>query len=104
MIVTTWRPVSETTPAIQPLPQNVAVEEPTSDQLGLEKFYSYAGKNTGAGSTLMNNLYAGNTVWSYNAFTNPSRAACPPSSAWPTTPSTPPTPSPATAGLYKPVR
>ncbi|WP_158619010.1 DNRLRE domain-containing protein [Micromonospora sp. M71_S20] len=64
--------LSETTP-IQALPQNVAVEEPTSDQLGLEKFYSYAGKNTGAGGTLMNNLYAGNTVWSYNAFSNPSR-------------------------------
>jgi YD repeat-containing protein len=59
--------------AIAPLPQNVAVEEPTSDQLGLEKFYSYAGKNTGGGGTLMNNLYAGNTVWSYNAFSNPSR-------------------------------
>ncbi|MEV1143676.1 DNRLRE domain-containing protein [Micromonospora sp. NPDC049799] len=59
--------------AIKGLPQNVAVEEPTSDQLGLEKFYSYAGKNTGAGGTLMNNLYAGNTVWSYNALNNPSR-------------------------------
>ncbi|WP_124777863.1 DNRLRE domain-containing protein [Micromonospora inaquosa] len=69
----TGRKLSETVPAITPLPQNVAVEEPTSDQLGLEKFYSYAGKNTGAGGTLMNNLYAGNTVWSYNALTNPSR-------------------------------
>ncbi|MBQ0901308.1 DNRLRE domain-containing protein [Micromonospora sp. U21] len=58
---------------IKGLPQNVAVEEPTSDQLGLEKFYSYAGKNTGAGGTLMNNLFAGNTVWSYNALSNPSR-------------------------------
>ncbi|MEH1057232.1 DNRLRE domain-containing protein [Micromonospora sp. CPCC 206171] len=58
---------------IAPLPQDIAVEEPTSDQLGLEKFYSYAGKNTGAGGTLMNNLFAGNTVWSYNAFNNPSR-------------------------------
>ena len=53
--------------------RQAAVEEPTSDQLGLEKFYSYAGKNTGAGSTVMDNLYAGNAVWSYNAFTNPSR-------------------------------
>lgn len=69
----TGKKLSETTPAIQPLPQNVAVEEPTSDQLGLEKFYSYAGKNTGAGGTLMNNLYSGNTVWSYNAINNPSR-------------------------------
>ncbi|MEU8299831.1 DNRLRE domain-containing protein [Micromonospora sp. NPDC048909] len=69
----TGKKLSETTPAIQPLPQNVAVEEPTSDQLGLEKFYSYAGKNTGAGGSLMNNLYSGNTVWSYNAINNPSR-------------------------------
>ncbi|MEU4382554.1 DNRLRE domain-containing protein [Micromonospora echinofusca] len=68
----TGKKLSETT-AIKALPQNIAVEEPTSDQLGLEKFYSYAGKNTGAGGTLMNNLYAGNTVWSYNAFSNPSR-------------------------------
>jgi RHS repeat-associated protein len=58
---------------IASLNQNVAVEDPTSDQLGLEKFYQYSGKNTGAGGTLMNNLYAGNTVWSYNAFNNPSR-------------------------------
>ncbi|NYT95324.1 DNRLRE domain-containing protein, partial [Salinispora sp. H7-4] len=68
----TGKKLSETT-EIKALPQNVAVEEPTSDQLGLEKFYSYAGKNTGAGGTLMNNLYAGNSVWSYNAFNNPSR-------------------------------
>ncbi|MFB7224868.1 DNRLRE domain-containing protein [Streptomyces sp. NPDC056227] len=61
------------TPAIAGLAQNVAVEEPTSNQLGLEKFYSYAGKNTGAGSSLMNNLAAGNSVWQYNAINNPGR-------------------------------
>ncbi|MFF8842160.1 DNRLRE domain-containing protein [Streptomyces sp. NPDC015127] len=66
----TWLSATESIPA---LAQNVRVEDPTSDQLGLEKFYSYAGKNTGAGSSLMNNLYAGNTVWQYNAFTNPGR-------------------------------
>ena len=58
---------------IPPLDQNVAVEDPTSDQLGLEKFYQYAGKNTGAGTTVMDNLSAGNAVWSHNAFSNPSR-------------------------------
>ncbi|WP_416529646.1 DNRLRE domain-containing protein [Streptomyces coelicoflavus] len=58
---------------IPPLKQSVAVEDPTSNQLGLEKFYSYTGKNTGAGSTVMNNLASGNSVWSYNAFTNPGR-------------------------------
>ncbi|MFJ6572115.1 DNRLRE domain-containing protein [Streptomyces sp. NPDC091292] len=58
---------------IAALKQNVAVEDPTSNTLGLEKFYAYTGKNTGAGSTVMNNLASGNTVWSYNAFTNPGR-------------------------------
>ncbi|MDN3295931.1 DNRLRE domain-containing protein [Streptomyces ficellus] len=67
----TW--LSAGTGGIPPLKQNVAIEDPTSDQLGLEKFYSYTGKNTGAGSTVMNNLASGNSVWSYNAFTNPGR-------------------------------
>ncbi|MFF0558225.1 DNRLRE domain-containing protein [Streptomyces sp. NPDC004266] len=61
------------TGGIPGLKQNVAVEDPTSDQLGLEKYYSYSGKNTGAGSTVMNNTAAGNSVWSYNAFSNPGR-------------------------------
>jgi RHS repeat-associated protein len=61
------------TDGIPGLKQNVAVEDPTSDQLGLEKFYSYNGKNTGAGSSVMNNTAAGNSVWSYNAFSNPGR-------------------------------
>ncbi|MBN0043056.1 DNRLRE domain-containing protein [Streptomyces actuosus] len=65
--------LSATHTSIQPLQQNVAVEDPTSNTLGLEKFYSYTGKNTGAGSTVMNNLASGNSVWSYNAFTNPGR-------------------------------
>ncbi|WP_253911450.1 DNRLRE domain-containing protein [Streptomyces sp. CNQ-509] len=55
------------------LTQRVAVEDPTSDELGLEKFYSYTGTPTGAGSTVMNNTAAGNAVWSYDAFTNPGR-------------------------------
>ncbi|MGW1884250.1 golvesin C-terminal-like domain-containing protein [Streptomyces sp. NPDC001970] len=55
------------------LRQNVTVEDPTSDQLGLEKYYSYNGKNTGAGSSLMNNTAAGNSVWQYNALSNPGR-------------------------------
>ena len=65
--------LSAGTGAIPSLVQNVAVEDPTSNTLGMEKFYSYTGKNTGAGSTVMNNLSAGNSVWSYNAFTNPGR-------------------------------
>ncbi len=65
--------LSATNTSIAPLKQNVAVEDPTSNTLGLEKFYSYTGKNTGAGSTVMNNLASGNSVWSYNAFTNPGR-------------------------------
>jgi RHS repeat-associated protein len=65
-----WKSSSHQLPQ---LPQQIRVEDPTSDLLGLEKFYSYAGKNTGAGGAAMNNLYAGNTVWSYNALSNPSR-------------------------------
>ncbi|WP_314618205.1 golvesin C-terminal-like domain-containing protein [Streptomyces stackebrandtii] len=65
--------LSAGTGGIPSLKQNVAVEDPTSNSLGLEKFYSYTGKNTGAGSTVMNNLASGNSVWQYNAFTNPGR-------------------------------
>ncbi|WP_143664716.1 DNRLRE domain-containing protein, partial [Streptomyces sp. NRRL B-24572] len=78
--VLTWDVYNKTTgtwtsgtSGIPGLAQNVAVEDPTSNQLGMEKFYVYTGKNTGAGSTLMNNLASGNTVWQYNAFTNPGR-------------------------------
>ncbi|MFG2102520.1 DNRLRE domain-containing protein [Micromonospora echinaurantiaca] len=65
-----WKSASSQLPQ---LPQQIRVEDPTSDLLGLEKFYAYTGKSTGGGGTLMTNLYAGNTVWSYNAFSNPSR-------------------------------
>ncbi|TQK52322.1 RHS repeat-associated protein [Streptomyces sp. SLBN-118] len=65
--------LSAGTGAIPSLKQNVAVEDPTSNTLGLEKFYTYTGQNTGAGSTMMNNLASGNSVWSYNAFNNPGR-------------------------------
>ncbi|MFI9771096.1 DNRLRE domain-containing protein [Streptomyces sp. NPDC052415] len=65
--------LSAGTGGIPALKQNVAVEDATSNSLGLEKFYAYTGKNTGAGSTVMNNLASGNSVWSYNAFTNPGR-------------------------------
>ncbi|MEV7402350.1 DNRLRE domain-containing protein [Streptomyces sp. NPDC091267] len=65
--------LSAGTGGIPSLKQSVAVEDPTSNTLGLEKFYSYTGKNTGAGSTVMTNLASGNAVWSYNAFTNPGR-------------------------------
>ncbi|WP_345654406.1 golvesin C-terminal-like domain-containing protein [Streptomyces siamensis] len=65
--------LSAGTGGIPSLKQNVAVEDPTSNSLGLEKFYSYTGKNTGAGSTVMNNLASGNAVWAYNAFSNPGR-------------------------------
>ncbi|WP_443333165.1 golvesin C-terminal-like domain-containing protein [Streptomyces sp. CB03234] len=67
----TW--LSTGTGGIPSLKQNVAVEDPTSNTLGMEKFYSYAGKNTGAGSNFMSNLASGNGVWQYNAFTNPGR-------------------------------
>ncbi|MER5306558.1 DNRLRE domain-containing protein [Streptomyces sp. NPDC002773] len=65
--------LSAGTGGIPSLKQNLAVEDPTSNALGMEKFYSYTGKNTGAGSNFMNNLASGNGVWQYNAITNPGR-------------------------------
>ena len=61
------------TAQIDPLDQSVAVEDPTSDQLGLEKFYQYAGGGTGAGSTLLVNQFSGNALVGYNPINNPSR-------------------------------
>ncbi|WP_193318955.1 DNRLRE domain-containing protein [Nonomuraea phyllanthi] len=55
------------------LPQQIRIDSPTSDLLGLEKFYAYTGKNTGAGTVALVNPYAGNVVWNYDAFSNPSR-------------------------------
>ena len=65
--------LSAATGGVTGLGQHVGVEQPTSDELGLERFYQYAGKNTGAGTTAMVNLHSGNLVWSYNPLTNPSR-------------------------------
>jgi RHS repeat-associated protein len=58
---------------VAPLAQLASVEQPTSNQLGLEKFYQYTGIDTGSGSSVLNNLASGDAVWSYNAFSNPSR-------------------------------
>ncbi|MEV0353262.1 DNRLRE domain-containing protein [Nonomuraea sp. NPDC050680] len=67
-----WKSASHQLPQ---LPQQIRIDSPTSDLLGLEKFYQYTGKNTGAGATALVNPYAGNVVWNYNAFSNPSRGA-----------------------------
>jgi RHS repeat-associated protein len=55
------------------LAQAVGVDAPGSNQLGLESFYQYSTTATGAGSALYTNESSGNTVWNYNAFSNPSR-------------------------------
>ena len=55
------------------LDQQVTVDAPTSDQLGLEKFYQYSGTSAGAGSNLLANQSSGNAVFSYDALSNPSR-------------------------------
>ncbi|TDD55309.1 DNRLRE domain-containing protein, partial [Nonomuraea terrae] len=65
-----WKSASHHIPQ---LPQQIRLTTPTSNLLGLEKFYAYTGKNTGAGGTALVNPYAGNVVWGYNAFSNPSR-------------------------------
>ncbi|MFC7362574.1 RHS repeat-associated core domain-containing protein [Nocardioides astragali] len=48
------------------------VEDATSNQLGLEKFLSYSGEDTGAGTSLASNLSSGNAVWSYAPIQVPS--------------------------------
>lgn len=48
------------------------VEDATSNQLGLEKFLSYSGEETGAGTSVASNLSSGNAVWSYAPIQNPS--------------------------------
>lgn len=55
------------------LPQNVTVEDPMSDQLGLEKFYQYVATGTGSGSGLKVNPYVGNVVWNYDPISLPGR-------------------------------
>ncbi|MEU4446911.1 DNRLRE domain-containing protein [Actinosynnema sp. NPDC050801] len=69
---TTGRWLSETG-NLPAMPQNVTVEDPTSDQLGLEKFYQYVGTGTGNGSGLKVNPYVGNVVWNHDPFSNPGR-------------------------------
>ncbi|MEV1166985.1 DNRLRE domain-containing protein [Nonomuraea sp. NPDC049784] len=66
----TWLSASEVIPS---LTQTVAVDKPTSDQLGLEDFYEYRGRDTGAGGVVETNLYSGNAVWNYNAWLHQSR-------------------------------
>ncbi|MBB5959673.1 RHS repeat-associated protein [Saccharothrix tamanrassetensis] len=61
------------TAGVPALDLDVRVEKPTSDQLGLEHFYSYAGVPTGAGGNLSVNQFSGNAVWNYDVLTNPSR-------------------------------
>ncbi len=78
--VPTWDLYNKTTAAylsasagIPGLALKVGVERPTSDELGLERFYQYVGHDTGAGSSALVNQHAGNLVWSYNPIANPSR-------------------------------
>ncbi|MCW6009392.1 hypothetical protein K1W54_33340 [Micromonospora sp. CPCC 205371] len=66
----TW--LSETG-GVATLDQEVTVEDPTSDQLGLEKFYQYGAIAAGAGSQILVNQFSGNAVFNYDALSNPSR-------------------------------
>lgn len=59
------------TPTALKCPRRV-VQSATSNELGLEKFASYTGEETGAGSQLLTNLNNGNLIWSYDAMSNPS--------------------------------
>jgi RHS repeat-associated protein len=65
--------LSTSSGGIGSLAQATDIESTGSNQLGLEDFYQYTTTATGAGSALYTEDAAGNTVWNYNAFTNPSR-------------------------------
>ncbi len=52
--------------------QDRYVESATSSALGLEKFGTYTGEETGAGSQVLTNLTSGNESWSYEPISNPS--------------------------------
>jgi hypothetical protein len=65
--------LSTSSGGIGSLAQATGVEERGSNQIGLESFYQYTTTPTGAGSALYTNDSSGNTVWNYNAFSNPSR-------------------------------
>jgi hypothetical protein len=66
-------PMAQGNNTVATLKQAASVDQPSSDLLGLEKFYQYSGVNNGSGASLLNNADAGNVVWNYNAFSNPSR-------------------------------
>ncbi|HET9137755.1 MAG TPA: sugar-binding protein, partial [Actinophytocola sp.] len=61
------------TAGVPTLDFDVRVEQPTSDQLGLEQFYTYSGVPTGAGGNLLVNQFSGNAVWNLDVLSNPSR-------------------------------
>lgn len=56
---------------IGPLDQNVVVEDPTSNELGHEHFYQYAGVELGGGQSAMVNTHSGNLTVAYGPFANP---------------------------------
>jgi RHS repeat-associated protein len=66
------KPLSETG-HVAALSQQVTVDGPSSNQLGLERFYQYSGNAAGAGSNLLVNQASGNAIFSYDALSNPSR-------------------------------
>ena len=70
---TTGQWLSQVEPDLHPLAQTVTIDKPPAKKLGLEDYFQYVGQQTGAGSTLLVNQYYGNAVWSYDAFSNPSR-------------------------------
>ncbi|MEV0794771.1 DNRLRE domain-containing protein [Kribbella sp. NPDC050459] len=45
-------------------------DQDPSSRLGLEKFLSYTGEETGGGPQLLTNLFSGNVVWSYDAISD----------------------------------
>ncbi|MFL6077091.1 MAG: polymorphic toxin-type HINT domain-containing protein [Mycobacteriales bacterium] len=55
------------------LDQDVAVEDPTSDRLGLENFYQYSAEPAGSGGSVLVNAANGNAVFDDNILSDPGR-------------------------------
>jgi RHS repeat-associated protein len=56
-----------------PLDNLVQVTQDADDRLGLEKFWTFEGEATGAGSNAFSNISNGNMLWRWDPWTSPGR-------------------------------
>ncbi len=57
----------------KPVDNPVQVAKNLDDKLGLEKFWTYEGSETGAGSLALTNVANGNMLWRWSPWTSPGR-------------------------------